>query len=91
MPRYYFDIREGPEFHPDQNGQDLPDLETAEREAAVLAASIGSYVLPKRRIPSVVVEVRNEDGQRVATVTLSLSLERAEPPLTSRAGTDVTS
>jgi hypothetical protein len=33
MPRYYFDIREGPEFHPDRSGQVLPDLEAAEREA----------------------------------------------------------
>jgi hypothetical protein len=27
MPRYYFDIREGPRFIPDPGGEDLGDLE----------------------------------------------------------------
>ncbi|WP_337269100.1 DUF6894 family protein [Oryzifoliimicrobium ureilyticus] len=33
MPRYYFHIREGDDLAHDDEGLDLPDLETAQKEA----------------------------------------------------------
>ena len=35
MPRFYFDVREGPQFVPDDEGLELSDVDAAEREAAV--------------------------------------------------------
>ena len=80
MPRYYFDVREGPRFNPDDDGMEFPDLDTAEREAAEGAASIGRDLLPKGSARSVTIEVRDEDGQRVATVTVTMQVERVVPP-----------
>ena len=33
MPRYFFHVRDADSFSPDTEGQDLPDLEAARREA----------------------------------------------------------
>jgi hypothetical protein len=38
MPRYYFDIRDGEDLYPDEEGLDLPDLRSAEVEAATSLA-----------------------------------------------------
>jgi hypothetical protein len=40
MPRFYFDIREGPRFVPDPGGEDLADLEAAKCYAARLAVNL---------------------------------------------------
>lgn len=42
MPRFYFDVREGATFLPDDEGLELPNLDTAEREAEIAARSVGS-------------------------------------------------
>ncbi len=35
MPRFYFDIRNGAEFYPDEEGIDFADLDAAKAEAAI--------------------------------------------------------
>ena len=80
MPRFYFDVREGSKFIPDEDGLEFPDLEAAEREAAESAASMGRDLLPKSDAREITVEVRNEHGQRVLTVTVAMHLERVAPP-----------
>ena len=47
MPRFYFDVREGARFLPDDEGVEFPDFDAAEREAAEAAASIGRDLLPR--------------------------------------------
>ena len=79
MQRYYFDVREGVRFVEDEDGLQLPDLASAEREAAEAAASIGRDLLPKGTARSVTVEVRNEHGKRVVTATVTLALDRVDP------------
>jgi hypothetical protein len=79
MPHFYFDVREGPQFVPDEEGLEFPDVEAAEREAAESAASIGRDLLPKGTARDVTVEVRNEHGQRVITVTVTMQVDRVEP------------
>lgn len=79
MPRYFFDIREGARFLPDEDGLELPDLDAAEREAAESAASIGRDLLPKGDARDVTIEVKNEHRQRVVTVTVSMHLDRVSP------------
>ncbi len=80
MPRFDFDVREGCRFDPDDDGLEFPDLNTAEREAAEAAAEIGRDRLPRGDTREVVVEVRNEHGQRVVTVEVSLRINRVAPP-----------
>ena len=79
MPRFYFDVREGAKFVPDDEGMEFPDLDAAEREAAVSAASIGRDLLPKGDAREVTIEVRDEHRQRVLTVTVSMHLARVHP------------
>jgi len=47
VPRFYFDVREGARFVPDDEGLEFEDLDVAEREAAETAAQIGRDELPK--------------------------------------------
>jgi hypothetical protein len=79
MPRFYFDVREGTRFVPDDEGLEFDSLEAAEREAATTAAEIGRDRLPKGDARKVTVEVRNEHRQRVLTVTVSMEVERVDP------------
>jgi hypothetical protein len=76
MSRYYFDMREGARFVPDEVGL---NLDAAERAAAETAAEIGRELLPKGDAREVTVEVRNEHRQRVLTVTASLEIHRVDP------------
>ena len=79
MPRFYFDIRQGERFFPDREGLNLPDLASAESEAASAAAAIGSDLLPSGAAEQVTVELRGESGQPLAAVTVSMSLTRFPP------------
>jgi hypothetical protein len=86
MPRFYFDVREGTRFIPDDEGLAFDSLEAAEREAATAAAEIGRYRLPKGDAREVTVELKNEHRQRVLTVTITMEIHRVDPPpLPSRA------
>jgi hypothetical protein len=78
MPRFYFDVREGVRFAPDEEGLEFPDV-AAEREAATTAAEIGRDLLPKGAARAVTVEVRNKHGQRIITATVTLALDRVDP------------
>ncbi len=80
MPRFYFDVREGATFVPDEEGLEFTTLDAAEREAASAAAEIGRDRLPKGDAREVTVEVRNEHRQRVLTVKVSMEIDRVEPP-----------
>ena len=80
MPRFYFDVREGTRFVPDNKGLEFDDLDAAEREAAEVAAEIGRDKLPRGGPRDVTVEVRNEHGQRVLTATVSMHIDRVAPP-----------
>jgi hypothetical protein len=79
MSRYYFDIREGTRFVPDEVGLEFDSLDAAERAAAETGAEIGRELLPKGDAREVTVEVRNEHRQRVLTVTASLEIHRVDP------------
>jgi hypothetical protein len=79
VPCFYFDVREGARFIPDEEGSELDSLDAAEYEAARGAAEIGRDDLPKGDARDVTVEVRNEHGQRVLTVTVSMEINRVDP------------
>jgi hypothetical protein len=79
VPRFFFDVREGVRFIPDDEGLEFPGIDAAEHEAAETAAAIGRDLLPKDVAHSVTVEVRNQHGQRVATATVTLAVDRVDP------------
>ncbi|MEZ0171108.1 hypothetical protein [Microvirga sp. TS319] len=79
MPRFYFDVREGTSFTPDEEGLEFASLDGAEREAATAAAEIGRDRLPKGDARDVTVELKNEHHQRVLTVTVTMGIHRVEP------------
>lgn len=85
MPRYFFDVREGMRFVPDDDGLEFDSLDAAEQEAACTAAEIGRDRLPKGDTREVTVEVKNEHHQRVLTVKVSMEIDRVEPPPEPRA------
>ena len=80
MPRFFFDTREGSNFTPDDEGLEFPDLDAAEKEAATAAAEIGRDRLPRGDARNVTIEVRNEHGQRVLTVRVTMEIDRVAPP-----------
>lgn len=79
MPRFYFDIREGARFIPDETGLEFDSLDAAEWEAARAAAEIGRDQLPKGDAREITVELKNEHRQRVLTVTVSMEIHRVDP------------
>ena len=76
MPRFYFDVRERAEVTPHNDGLEFGSLGAAEYEAARAAAEIGRDHLPKGKAHDVTVEVRDEHGQQVFTVTVSMTMRR---------------
>jgi len=76
VPRFYFDVREGGRFSPDDEGLEFPDLGAAEREAAMATAAIGRDRLPKGHAREIVMEVRDEHRQLILIITVSMHLER---------------
>ena len=79
MPRFYFDVREGTEVTPDNDGLEFGSLEAAEYEAARTAAEIGRDDLPNGKARDVTVEARDEHGQQVFTLTVAMTVRRMKP------------
>ncbi|MBQ0821242.1 MULTISPECIES: DUF6894 family protein [Microvirga] len=79
MARYYFDVQSGkPPVHDDE-GAEFDSLEAAVQAAARSAAEIGTNRLAKGDTSDVVIEVRDEQSQRVCTVTASMRIDRHGP------------
>ena len=79
MPQFYFDVREGARFTPDDEGLEFTSLDVAEHQAACAAAEIGRDLLPKGTAREVTIEVKNEHRQRVLTIRVSMEIDRVDP------------
>lgn len=66
MKRYYFDIREGDAFAPDDEGLELSGVEAAQEEAALSLADMARDAVrgsSKQTHPHTMqIEVRDDDG-----------------------------
>jgi hypothetical protein len=80
MARYYFDVQNGKPPVRDDEGAEFDSLDAAVHAAARSAAEIGTSRLAKGDTSDVVIEVRDEQNQRVCTVTASMRIERHGPP-----------
>jgi hypothetical protein len=70
MARFYFDIREDGQVRTDDEGVELPDIDTAEQLAGQAAVLIARDDVTAGTSREVVIEVRNADGNRILIVTL---------------------
>ncbi len=80
MARYYLDIRDGEQLVHGDEGSEFASLDAAVQGAVTSAGEIGRNLLAKGNTSDIVIEVRNEHGQRVLTVTASMKIERHDPP-----------
>jgi hypothetical protein len=80
MPRYFFDIHDGARSTTDDVGVELDELEAARQEAARTLGEIARDILPDGDRQEVVIEVKDEAGQRVLVAKLSVSIELTELP-----------
>jgi hypothetical protein len=74
MPRYFFDIARGDETFPDEEGIELPDIETVQRQARRIAKRIRP-TLPER-LPDQAFIIRDEAGQIVLAVDIKAPRDR---------------
>ncbi len=65
MTRYYFDLREGDQFAPDEEGLELASLQRVQEEAARSLADMARDSIrrePDGRAHDMAIEVRDSDG-----------------------------
>jgi hypothetical protein len=77
MPRYYFDIREGEDFAPDEEGLELPSIQAVQEEAARSLADMARDSI--RKVDGgghqMAIEVRDDHGP-VLQVKLTYEIDR---------------
>jgi len=77
MPQYYFDVQDGDGVFVDDVGLELPDMDTAIREARLALAEMVRDVLREQSGAEVVIRIRDgADGP----VTLAVTLTTESPP-----------
>ncbi|MFD0466069.1 DUF6894 family protein [Microvirga aerilata] len=79
VPCFYFDVREGTKLTVDDEGLEFDSLDAAESGAISAAADIWRDLLRGSDPRAVTVEVRNEHGQWVLTVSVAMESHRVEP------------
>ncbi|MER8638976.1 hypothetical protein NKJ81_27005 [Mesorhizobium sp. M0018] len=76
MPRYFFDFADANELYPDDQGTDLPDVESARLEAAkALAAIVKDKADGSSRDFTMI--VRTETGQVLLHARIKFEIEMA--------------
>ena len=75
MPRFFFDTYDGDFFAPDNEGQDLEGIEAAKLMAQEALPDMASDKLPDGDQRVFIVSVRDEAGQVVVRVSLTLIAE----------------
>ena len=75
MARYYLDIHDGEQFVRDDEGSEFDSLDAAVQGAARSAAEIGTSRLAKGDTSDVVIVVRDQQDQRVGTITASMVIK----------------
>ena len=76
MPRYYFDVRDGETFAPDDTGLDFDGIEAARDEAARALGEIAREVLPGSVARELAIEVSDGDKRPVLRTTLRFEVQR---------------
>jgi hypothetical protein len=75
MPRFFFDTSDGERFFPDDEGMELESMEAAKFEGQRALPDMAKDALPDGNFRSFVVSVRDESGQVVRRMALSLVVD----------------
>jgi hypothetical protein len=75
MPRFFFDVRQGDRLTSDMEGEELRDIEAAEREADLAAIHLAKELLSPSR-SKLFIEVRDEQGQKIFRAMVTSHVER---------------
>ena len=78
MPRYYFDMREGDDIVPDDEGLELDSVEAVQEEAARSLADMAREAIRKQYDGAgqqMAIDVRDDSGP-VLRVTFSFTIDR---------------
>jgi hypothetical protein len=78
VPRYYFDTYDGNSFMADDTGVEFETLEAAYAEAQRFLPEMAREGLPDGNQRTFVVSVRNEAGQVLMRMSLSLVVEEGD-------------
>jgi hypothetical protein len=78
VPRFYYDVWDGGWITHDEVGLELESLEAAEDEAIRGIAGISYDSLWWNRASDILVEVRDEHGQQVLAVAVSMTVRRTD-------------
>lgn len=62
MPHYYFDIRNGQDLYPDEEGLELADQKAAEIEATTSLVGLAKDLPPLYEPQHMAIEVRTPEG-----------------------------
>jgi hypothetical protein len=76
MPHFYFNVRDEDWVTPDEVGVELKSVEAAEREAIRRVTGIGYESLSKDRASEIEVQVKDNEGFLLLTVTVSVVVRR---------------
>lgn len=80
MTRYFFDLRDGADLFPDEEGVDLGDLRAAEVEAARALGGMVRDLEPNQHGRDMAIEVRTEAGPLFqAALTFAISARKQYP------------
>lgn len=71
MPRFYFDVDNGPDSHSDDTGIEL-DRENVVDEASKFLTDLARDEMPKQGVTEIRVSVRDQDGHGVYQGELTL-------------------
>jgi uncharacterized protein DUF6894 len=76
VPRFYFDVSDGPDCFPDEEGFDLDSLDAAEHEATQTLLQLGREWLSRGQ--EVHMQVRDEQHRQVLALSVAMKIERLE-------------
>ena len=80
MPCYHFDIHDGARFTKDETGVELDSIKGARQEAARMLGELAREIRLDGDRRDIVIEVKDQTGQRVLVAKLSVSIEATELP-----------
>ncbi len=78
MPWYFFDTHDGARFTADEIGVELDGIEAARQEAGSALEGFARDLLRDGQPHEVVIEVKDEAGQRLLVAKLSATYEHTE-------------
>ena len=75
MPRFYFDIRDGERFVPDEDGLEFPTVNKARDDASRTLGQMMKEAMPDGQHHDMAVEVRSDDKRPLPKVQITFDVE----------------